>query len=61
MSKRMYTEQYIQNIADAIREKNKKTDTYNITEMAAAILLLGGGLEETEITINTATYTTVEL
>lgn len=59
MAKRMYTEEKIQDIATAIREKNKKTNTYNVTEMAAAIRQLGGGLNETEVIINTAEYTVV--
>ena len=58
MNKRMYTEQYIQDIADAIRDKNKKTDKYTVSEMPAAIRALGGGLKETQVIINTAEYTT---
>lgn len=61
MSKRMYTEEYIQDIAAAIREKNKKTDKYTVSEMPAAIRALGGGLKETEIIINSAEYTISEL
>lgn len=37
MSKKLYTEAYIQNIADAIREKNGLTRKYMVGEMAQAI------------------------
>ena len=37
MSKKLYTESYIQNIADAIREKNGLTRKYMVGEMALAI------------------------
>lgn len=57
MPKRMYTEEYVQDIADAIREKNKKTNKYTISEMAPAIRALGGGLIDTQLIINTAEYT----
>lgn len=60
--KRMYTEEKIQDIAAAIREKNKKTDKYNVGEMAAAIRNdLGGGQTATKITINTSAYTQSDL
>lgn len=61
MAKRVYTEDYVQDIANAIREKNKKTNKYKISEMAAAIRQLGGGLNETEVIINTAEYTNSSL
>jgi len=54
----MYSENYVQDIADAIREKNRQTRTYNIGEMAGAIRQLGLGLNDTEIVIQSATYTT---
>lgn len=54
----MYSENYVQDIADAIREKNRQTRTYNIGEMAGAIRQLGLGLVDTEIVIQSATYTT---
>lgn len=38
MAKRLYEESNIQNIANAIREKNGETTTYKTSEMAAAIL-----------------------
>lgn len=61
MPKRMYSEQYIEAIADAIRSKNKKTDKYTVEQMAPAILALGGGLKETDVDIKTAEYTTSNL
>lgn len=56
---KMYSERYVKDIADAIREKNKQTRTYNIEQMSGAIRELGQGLIDTEITIQTAEYTTV--
>lgn len=47
MSKKLYEETYVQAIANAIREKNGLTDTYTISQMAAAISAIeagGGGL-----------------
>lgn len=45
MSKKLYTESDIEDIADAIREKNGSNDTYKVAEMSAAIRSLptGGG------------------
>lgn len=43
MSKKLYEESSIQNIANAIREKNKSTTTYKVGEMAAAIAAITGG------------------
>lgn len=54
----MYSENYVQDIADAIREKNKQTRTYNIGEMAGAIRQLGLGLKDTQIVIHSAEYST---
>lgn len=54
----MYSEDYVKDIADAIREKNKQNRTYNIQEMSEAIRQLGTGLNDTEIVIHTAEYTT---
>lgn len=54
----MYSENYVQDIADAIREKNKQTRTYNIGEMAGAIRQLGLGLNDTQIVIHSAEYST---
>lgn len=47
MSKKLYEESDVQAIADAIRTKNGLTDTYTISQMAAAISAIetgGGGL-----------------
>ena len=41
MVKKLYTESYIQNIADAIRTVNGKTTKYYVRQMAEAILDLG--------------------
>lgn len=49
MSKKMYTEEYIQAIADAIREKNKSEETYTVSEMADAIRAIGGSIEEKDV------------
>ena len=49
MSKKLYEESDVQAIANAIREKNGLTDTYTISQMAAAISAIetgGGGLPE---------------
>ncbi len=45
MSKKLYEENSIKAIADAIREKNGSTDTYKLSAMAAAITAIetGGG------------------
>lgn len=43
MSKKLYTEAYIQNIADAIREKNGLTRKYMVGEMAQAIQNIPAG------------------
>lgn len=46
MSKKLYEENNIQAIADAIREKNGSTDTYKVSEMAEAIENIPSGGEE---------------
>lgn len=58
MAKRVYTEEHIQAIADAIRTRNKKTDKYKISEMAGAIQELGGGMKATNINLIISEYTT---
>ena len=49
MANKLYSEGAVQNIADAIRQKNGLSSTYKISQMAQAILDLpsggGGGLE----------------
>lgn len=37
MGLKLYTEEYIADIADAIRTANGTTDTYKVSEMAGAI------------------------
>ena len=54
----MYSEDYVKDIANAIRAKNKQSRTYNIGEMSGAILALGLGLDDTKIIIHSAEYTT---
>lgn len=44
MAKKLYEENSVKAIADAIRSKNESTDTYKIAEMAAAIEALMGGV-----------------
>lgn len=48
MSKKLYEESSIQDIANAIREKNESTTTYKVAEMGAAVrnLPTGGGDED---------------
>lgn len=48
MSKKLYEETDIQNIADSIREKNGLTTTYKVSEMAQAIkdIPLGSGSDD---------------
>lgn len=49
MSKKLYEESDVQAIANAIRTKNGLTDTYTVSQMAAAISAIeagGGGLPE---------------
>lgn len=43
MVKKLYTEESIQDIADAIREKNGSTDTYKVAEMSGAIRAIPTG------------------
>lgn len=43
MANKLYEEQDIQNIANAIREKNGSSDTYKVSEMPDAIKNISGG------------------
>lgn len=43
MAKKLYEETAVQNIANAIREKNGSSSTYTIGEMSQAISNLTGG------------------
>lgn len=45
MANKLYNDTSIKAIADAIRTKNGKTDTYTVGEMAGAISSLAGGVE----------------
>ena len=45
MSKRLYEESDVKAVADAIRAKNGSTDTYKLSEMAAAISKIATGGE----------------
>lgn len=56
MAKKLYTESYIEDIADAIRTKTGGSDTYTVSEMAQAIedIPSGGGGTPTKLT---PTYT----
>ncbi len=57
MSKVMLSESYLEDIADAIRDKNGLTDTYKPSEMAEAISELGGAtLGSKTITENDTYY-----
>lgn len=57
VSKKLYTESYIQAIANAIRSKNGLTDTYKVSEMAAAIENIAVGISlETFIQNNLKTF-----
>lgn len=60
MSKKLYEESHIQNIADSIRGKNGSSDTYKVSEMANAIDNIPTGrtpvIESKSITAN-GTYT----
>ena len=51
MAKKLYEEANIQAIADAIREKNGLSETYQTSEMAQAILDIGSGEESGESVI----------
>ncbi len=44
MAKVLISDQYLEDIADAIRNKNNTVNTYMPSEMAAAILALSGSL-----------------
>lgn len=46
MANKLYSENAVQNIADAIRQKNGLTTEYKISEMAQAVLDLPSGGED---------------
>lgn len=52
--KKLYTERYIQDIGDAIREANGKSDTYNVSEMAGEVIAVAGSkINSLDLTIQT--------
>lgn len=59
MANKLYEETHIQAIANAIREKKGSTETYKVSEMAAAVRALQTGSRE-EKQAKTVTPTTVE-
>lgn len=58
MTQKLYTEAYIQNIADAIRASNGTTNKYKVSQMAEAIqaLPVGAGLKATDLNVQTVVY-----
>ena len=62
MTQKLYTEAYIQDIANAIRALNKKTEKYKVSQMAATITSdLGGGVDATDLNVQTVVYSTSNL
>lgn len=66
MAKKLYEESSIQDIANAIREKNESTTTYKVAEMGAAVRGLptgggGGSVYENLKYSNKATFTDVNV
>lgn len=57
MSKKLYSEESIQDIADAIREKNGSSETYKVGDMAGAISLLGEGGGDSYTIVNAGSAT----
>ena len=52
--KKLYTERYIQDIADAIREANGKSDTYKVSEMAGEVIAVAGSkINSLDLTMQT--------
>lgn len=52
MAMKLYNESSIQNIANAIREKNGSSSTYTVGEMSQAISNLTGDSQATDISLN---------
>ena len=61
MTQKLYTEAYIQNIANAIRGLNKTTNKYKVSQMAEAIQAVSGGISANHLIIGTASYTSSNL
>lgn len=53
MSNKLYNEQSVQNIANAIRSVNGSTDTYTISEMSAAVAGISTGLDWAQLGYDT--------
>lgn len=52
--KKLYTERHIQDIADAIREANGKSDTYKVSEMAGGVIAVAGSkINSLDLTMQT--------
>ena len=49
MANKLYEETDIQNIANAIREKTKSTDTFKVSEMANAVANIQTGSVEKDV------------
>lgn len=56
MANKLYEETSIQAIANAIRTKNGSTDTYNVSEMAAAIQAISTGMSIPGFNITGGTF-----
>lgn len=54
MSNKLYNEQSVQNIANAIRSVNGSTDTYTISEMSAAVAGISTGLDWAQLNYDTS-------
>ena len=59
MANKLYEETNIQAIANAIRAKNGSTDTYNVSEMAAAIQAISTGMSIPGFNIAGGTFSLV--
>lgn len=54
MSNKLYNEQSVQDIADAIRSVSGSTDTYTISEMSAAVAGISTGLDWAQLNYDTS-------
>ena len=50
MAYRLYNEENIQKIANAIREKSESVSTYKVSEMSDAILNISAGIDTSDAT-----------
>lgn len=51
MSNKLYEENDIQNIANAIRAKNGSTDKYTVSQMSDAVLKISGGTRSLNVQV----------